>query len=100
MKMGVTTCTETEYPLEPLPVDSQVQSATALDTTPTSPLAEAEAGDDEIIGKKRPKTVAVVTVCATGLNAILSSLVIITFPKIASDLRLGPELLTWYVIPS
>ncbi|EOA81484.1 uncharacterized protein SETTUDRAFT_99249 [Exserohilum turcica Et28A] len=93
--MGVTTCTETEYPLEPLPVDSQVQSATALDTTPTSPLAEAEAGDDEIIGKKRPKTVAVVTVCATGLNAILSSLVIITFPKIASDLRLGPELLTW-----
>lgn len=67
-----------------------------LGARPISPLVVGQAGENENTGKTRPKTVVAITVCATGLNALLASIVIITLPSIAFDLHLGTELLLWY----
>lgn len=64
---------------------------------PMTPLIVEQAGVERI-GATRSKTVVAVTVCATGLNALLASILVITFPSIASDLHMGPELQLWYAI--
>jgi hypothetical protein len=104
-KMSFATFTETIQPLENLPEaltgriqETQAQASTVLAARPISPLVVGQAGENESIGNTRSKTVVAITVCATGLNALLASLVIITFPTIASDLHLSTELLLWYVV--
>ncbi|KAF2844367.1 integral membrane protein [Plenodomus tracheiphilus IPT5] len=100
--MKTSTCTETVQPLETLPEafpgriqETEAQASTVLAGRPLSPLVVGEAGENEIIRSARSKTVVAITVCATGLNALLASLVIITFPSIASDLHLSTELQLW-----
>ncbi|KAH8695879.1 integral membrane protein [Phaeosphaeriaceae sp. PMI808] len=100
--MSSATCTETIQPLETLPEaltgriqETEAQASTVLAARPISPLVVEQAGEIDSIGNTRPKTVVAITVCATGLNALLASLVIITFPTIASDLHLSTELLLW-----
>jgi MFS family permease len=96
--MSSITCTETVQPLAKLPgtLKGETSDSTLLNARPISPLVIAR-DEDESHAPTKPKTVVLITVCATGLNALLASLVIITFPAIATDLRLGPELLLWYV---
>jgi hypothetical protein len=99
--MNSTTCIETVQAQEAHSqvLTDKVQEALAvLHARPISPLVVGQDGESESTRKTRPKTVVVITVCATGMNALLASLVIITFPTIAIDLHMSPELLLWYVI--
>lgn len=77
------------------PSDSTVE---LLNARPISPLAIETDEEDGSHASKKPKTVVAITVCATGVNSLLAGLVIITFPAIAIDLHLSPELLLWYVL--
>jgi hypothetical protein len=97
--MSSITCTETIQPLAKLPgtLKGETSDSTLLNARPISPLVIATDEEDDSHTPTKPKTVVLITVCATGLNALLASLVIITFPAIATDLSLGPELLLWYV---
>lgn len=103
--MGSATFTKTIQPPVTLPKaltgglqETEAQDSTALGARPISPLVVGQAGENENTGNTRSKIVVVITVCATGLNALLASLVVITIPSIASDLHLGRELLLWYAI--
>lgn len=72
-----------------------MQTSTIPDARLINPLTIEQVGGNEDIGKTRRKTIVAITVSATGLNALLSSLVIVTFPTMASDLHMTEELLLW-----
>lgn len=98
-------CTEMSQPLETLTEaltggiqETEAQAFTVLAVRPISPLVVGQAGENENTGNSRSKAIVAVAVCATGLNSLLHSMLIITLPTIASDLHLSTELLTWYVI--
>ncbi|UPX15683.1 uncharacterized protein EKO05_0006124 [Ascochyta rabiei] len=95
--MGSTTYAETDQSLSKLPgpLRDEPSVSTLLSARPISPLAVGTDEGNESSVQSKPVTVVVITVCATGLNALLASLVIITFPTIASDLHLSPKLQLW-----
>lgn len=100
--MSSATCTEMIQPLETHPEaltgGTEPQAPIVPAARPISPLVVGQVGENENSRNTRSKTVVAVTICATGLNALLASLVVITFPSIASDLHFSTELLLWYVI--